>query len=303
MNRFTLPFVCLAVAICSPPVGAQDATLAAPGDLNDPSGPKATADVAATPVQPEERPTLLVYQFTGNDVKEGVIRAATDFAASAFKSTDRFELLTMADVNTLVEIEGAKQAMGCEEAGCMAEIAGAVGADYVAVGEINAVGEIFAIKLSMLHPEDAKLVGIETLKVSRIELVPDLMADAASRLTYLAFDEPVPRALAEKPREVMEDNRARRRRAREAREEDEDNVFGSIMFYGGATALGVTTVMAVMGATVIGMSLYAVFTPSTSGWMKLAGRFIGPLSIYALVPVLAAGAFAGTCAGVGYVVE
>lgn len=272
------------------------ATLAAPGDLEDGGEGGSSVEAAPVPVTPEQRPTLLIYQFTGNDVKEGVIRAATDFAASAFKKTDRFDLLTMTDVETLVELEATKQAAGCTDVGCMAEIAGAVGADYVATGEINAVGEIFAIKLSLLHPEDAKLVGIETLKVGNIENIPDLMGDAALRLAYMAFGERVPEKLKNRPREIVINKGT-------VEEVEEGNLFGSVLLYGGAVSFGMATLAMMTMAGMIGVSLYAVSSPTTNGWLKLFGRFAGPLSVYALVPVLAFGALATGCAGVGYVLE
>jgi hypothetical protein len=64
-------------------------------------------------------------------------------------------VLTQADVSALLGVEKTRQMLGCSEAGCMAEIGGALGADRVVHGSLGRVGGSLVVNLSALDPRRA----------------------------------------------------------------------------------------------------------------------------------------------------
>jgi hypothetical protein len=48
-----------------------------------------------------------------------------------------FDVLSTADVQQMVELEAEKAAMGCADNSCLAELAGALGADLVVYGDVS----------------------------------------------------------------------------------------------------------------------------------------------------------------------
>jgi hypothetical protein len=61
-------------------------------------------------------------------------------------------VMTQADVAALLGVEKTRQMLGCSDAGCMAEIGGALGADRVVHGSLGRVGDSLIVNLSALDP-------------------------------------------------------------------------------------------------------------------------------------------------------
>ena len=131
----------------------------------------------------EGQPQLLVLDFRSEGVDDGTARALQDITSSAFADTKRFGVLSGADISDMLDLEAQKQTAGCESSSCIAEIAGALGADYVVTGRITRLGSLFLLKLALLEPAKARTVGQETLEAKDLESFLPKIKKAARRLT------------------------------------------------------------------------------------------------------------------------
>ncbi len=64
-------------------------------------------------------------------------------------------VITQADVAALLGVERQRQMLGCAEAGCIAEIGGALGADRVVHGSVGRVGSSLVVNLASLDARRA----------------------------------------------------------------------------------------------------------------------------------------------------
>jgi hypothetical protein len=74
--------------------------------------------------------------------------------------------------------------LGCSEAGCMAEIGGALGADRVVHGSLGLVGESLVVNLSALDPKRGQAAASvsERLRGARDEAFLDALPAIADAL-------------------------------------------------------------------------------------------------------------------------
>jgi hypothetical protein len=122
--------------------------------------------VAQTPEAPEAaaRPTILILDLEAKGVDPGDAHFVTSEIARTMGAPGTVEVLTASDLRRLAALEGEKQAVGCDAASCLAEIASAMGAEYVVFGSIGRVGEIVVVELSLFEAAKARPVGRRDLK-------------------------------------------------------------------------------------------------------------------------------------------
>lgn len=78
-----------------------------------------------------------------------------DALAGELRRRPGVSVVTPSDVSALLGIEKTRQMLGCTEAGCMAEIGGALGADRVVHGSLGRVGGSLVVNISALDPRRA----------------------------------------------------------------------------------------------------------------------------------------------------
>jgi hypothetical protein len=86
-------------------------------------------------------------------VPEGTARLLGEALAGELRRRPGVSVLTQSDVAALLGLEKTRQMLGCSEAGCMAEIGGALGADRVVHGSLGRVGGSLVVNLSALDPK------------------------------------------------------------------------------------------------------------------------------------------------------
>lgn len=85
-----------------------------------------------------------------------------EFLASEIAKTGRYEVIGRDDITRMLDHEQQKQMTGCEEESCMAEIAGAMGVDYLAAGSLDGVGRSVMITLKLINVRAARVESRET---------------------------------------------------------------------------------------------------------------------------------------------
>lgn len=92
-------------------------------------------------------------------VKPGTASILTDIVVSEVARSG-FDVISQADIASMVGFERQKQLMGCsEETSCLAEIGGALGVDYLITGQVGQIGSRFRISLLAVATKRARVIA------------------------------------------------------------------------------------------------------------------------------------------------
>lgn len=136
---------------------------------------------AATP----DRPRLVILELASSrDVEPAVAKALTEALSAAAGRTGLFQVTSQVEVANLLGLERQRQLLGCAESSssCAAELAGALGAQFLMSGSVTKLGQdAFQLSLQLQDTTRATTLG----RTSRIAAdLPSLRA-----LVPLAFAE------------------------------------------------------------------------------------------------------------------
>ncbi len=91
-------------------------------------------------------------------VDDSLVKILTDTLLSGLKSSGRFSsVIGSSDIQAMISMEQQKQALGCDEDSCLAQLGGALGVPYLATGSLGTVGGRFVLNLKLLQVEDARV--------------------------------------------------------------------------------------------------------------------------------------------------
>ena len=126
--------------------------------------------------------TLASPGLTAINIDERVANFYGEFFAQELAARSGLRVVTQAEVSTLLGIERQKQLLGCSEesTNCMAELAGALGADGVVMGSIARLGSGFAVTLKVISPGDARTLAARTGRSANEDTLLDWLTEAAT---------------------------------------------------------------------------------------------------------------------------
>jgi hypothetical protein len=94
---------------------------------------------AAAP--PDDRPKVAVVDLVANGASPSLASAAGGAVASELDRLGAFKVISSDNIRAMLALERQRQILGgCADAGCVTEIGGALGADYLVSGQVSAVG-------------------------------------------------------------------------------------------------------------------------------------------------------------------
>lgn len=128
-----------------------------------------------------------------------VLSGLTDTMTEALDALGPFKAISSQDISRMMDFEAQKEAIGCSEASCLAEMVGAMGAEYLVTGSVALIGEQYLLQLQLFDIVNARVVQRESRdhKGSPSELfdvvsgavkvlVRDLLAERAGTLVLSA---------------------------------------------------------------------------------------------------------------------
>ncbi len=139
---------------------------------------------AASPAPPPSGGALRVVALPLRDdgAGPGITNAATSLTAVALSKVQGFNVLSGDDVRAAADVDAQKQLVGCDEAGCLAEIAEALGADRIVHGNVARLGDTIVVTLSLFDAKKGVALGRGTVQArDEADLPADLDA-AVQRL-------------------------------------------------------------------------------------------------------------------------
>lgn len=183
----------LALALC-----AQAPPPASPAPTAPTTPAPATTERPAAPSEKPKRIKLLVLDAkvaNPEEIDAGQAETLTQFVASR---AARFpiDVTAMADVRDLIALEGQKQAAGCDtsSSSCLADIAGALGADLVLGTRAGKLDAVYVISLQLY---DARSTGTE----GRASVEAWSLAEASTKIGP-ALDDLLRKATGTEPTET-----------------------------------------------------------------------------------------------------
>ncbi|MBC7793298.1 MAG: hypothetical protein H7Z43_06295 [Clostridia bacterium] len=98
----------------------------------------------------------------------------TNYMMSQFQSVKNLRTVGQDDINAVLGVDKQKQAIGCGDVSCMAEIGGALGVDLVMYGELGVLGSKYNINVSAVRTSNASVAARASLRCDKTE---DALAD------------------------------------------------------------------------------------------------------------------------------
>jgi hypothetical protein len=142
----------------------------------------------SAPAPDDGRLSVLVLDLQRSNVEPGEVRIVTDLIATQIGRRDNIDVLTASDLADAMGLEAERQAMGCESnESCLAEIAGAMGADLVVFGSVGRLNQTFLVNLNLFSNAETKSVARETVEANDLDELPRAIAVATDRMIVAAI--------------------------------------------------------------------------------------------------------------------
>jgi TolB-like protein len=137
-----------------------------------------------------EQQRLLVLEFhAGSGVIPDFAQIIESMLISQLHKMRRYEVMSRADVQTLLGLEQQKQLLGCDDALCMSEIAGSLGADKIITGTVANLGEQRMLTLKLINSAMGKL---DNQLIESLPADDDDLNEAVRQISYKLFKRKAP---------------------------------------------------------------------------------------------------------------
>lgn len=151
----------------------------------------------------DERISVAVMDLAGSEgVDTTLLTSLSGVVSQELDQLGAFRAISTNEIKQMLEFEGMKQTLGCDEMSCLAELGGALGVDYIISGSVARVGESYLLQLQLTDIRRAKsvervsreydgdLAGLvdETRAAARIA-VNDLLAARSGLLAFNVSEE------------------------------------------------------------------------------------------------------------------
>ena len=138
--------------------------------------------LAAPETIEEEKPTILVAPLKAVGVSSTFAEILTEDLRTFVGRSDRFSLVTPEEM-AAIDNELARQLSGgCSEASCIAELGGALGAQFMATGIVSKVGERLSVNVKLIDIATVTAKRVSVRKAVSIESLQDQMAPLVTEL-------------------------------------------------------------------------------------------------------------------------
>ncbi len=138
----------------------------------------ATAATPSHPQRPQPRIAVLdVQDLTGR--RAATAKLSTDLEVSEVGGWHRFDVISSFEIGQLLGLEKEKRLLGCAgDSGCLAEIGGALGVDYLVTARLGKLGTRVRLDLRLLDARRARMLASAGVFVRDDG---DALADATTR--------------------------------------------------------------------------------------------------------------------------
>lgn len=134
-------------------------------------------------------PKLIVLEPRGTGVSETLLRVLDEVILTELGRDGRFEVLGSSDVKNLLSLAMDQQRLGCDTAAdaCMAEIGGALGAQFLASTSVSKLDALTIVNMKLLDVTRARAVARKT---EQFEGSQALLVEGARRMALTLVEPP-----------------------------------------------------------------------------------------------------------------
>lgn len=157
------------------------------------------APVTANTITPAKPLVVVLNLETSGGVESSDAELVAGLVSKALTRGEHLEVVSADDIRRLADLEAQKQALGCDQSSCLAEIAGALGARYVVFGRMGKLGDVLLVQLNLFDAEEARAIAREDLRVASLSEVPAAIDPAVRRLAGPLLPEDARAAASEPP--------------------------------------------------------------------------------------------------------
>jgi hypothetical protein len=164
----------------------------------EPAAPAPTGSPNAA--SPAKAPLLLVLPLRAEAGLASSAHALDDLLLEALHRQGKYEVMGQADLNALLGIEKLKDASGCDDVGCAAELGGALGAPFLLSGQLATLGSQVVLSLRLLDTKTPKVVGRGSARgANDADSLTAMLTQALSSAVGVVPAGPAPAAAASAP--------------------------------------------------------------------------------------------------------
>ena len=98
------------------------------------------------------------------DVPPTLAASLTPLMVAELSRHDGVSVVSQNELRALLEHEGNRQSLGCDDAACMTAIAGALGSELLLVSTLSRIGDEWVCGLTLVRPDEATVVRRATAK-------------------------------------------------------------------------------------------------------------------------------------------
>jgi len=148
-----------------------------------PAATDAEASSAATDDEAGPRQVLLL-DLKAQNVDEASVKSIDGLIATELSRHTALSVATGTDVREIMNLESEKVLAGCsdEDSSCLAEIAGALGAELVIFGQVGKLDRLLLLTLNIYDNGTARVVNRVTVQADSLDAVPAVLRQAIPEL-------------------------------------------------------------------------------------------------------------------------
>lgn len=157
--------------------------------------------LAATPAAAAPaRPSIAMLGVSGGaGFDPRILTTIEELLLTDLQNLHRFEVVGQSDIARLIGFERQKQMMGCSDSACMAEMAGALGVDYVMSADIGKLGEVTVVTSKLIDARKGSVVARASRTVSTDSALPAAVESLVRELAEAIPDKGSPTSAAVPP--------------------------------------------------------------------------------------------------------
>ena len=157
------------------------------------TSPVAPAPAILMPAPKSSLVKILVMDIAAAGLDASIVENISGLVAVLLTEDVRLDVLSGADIKQMAALEGEKQALGCtNDASCLADVAGAMGAGLIIYGNGGQLGTLLNINLNVFDAIQARSVGRVALQAKSLEELPEKLRPAILQLIAKAIGAPAP---------------------------------------------------------------------------------------------------------------
>jgi TolB-like protein len=127
--------------------------------------------------------SLLQMKLVANNMDQQTVNTIESFITGELDNHKSLKVLAGEDIKRMLDLEAEKQAAGCDDdSSCLAEMAGALGAEFVVTGQLGKLETRLILTLSLIDVNKKEAVNRVTVKADSLDAMPEQVEKAVSQL-------------------------------------------------------------------------------------------------------------------------